>query len=166
MIIKNIRFVVLSVCIPACLAGLTACESYPHDKATAIVTAQYPGKKQPSKCRPYADALFKALKSNHIEAWKVSFLGGSGTEPYIHSMVVYRDAGSYWYADNIFPYPVKTWGTTPLEWAEDRGNVETASGGAANIFSPPASYCTVLKVDTEIPTRRVPRKWGSLYAKR
>ena len=44
-------------------------------------------------------------------------------------MVVYKDAGAYWYADNIFPYPTKCQGTTPMEWAQERDALWLAGGG-------------------------------------
>ena len=76
------------------LAGLASCgTTYPHDTASAIATASYPGKGVLYKCSPYADALFDALKANNIEAWKVYYMGGYWEKTNYHVMVVYKDAG-------------------------------------------------------------------------
>jgi len=104
----------------ACSLGLSSCETYPHDKATALVTAPYPGKNEVNACKPYADALCMALAANHIPAWCVVYWRNNMFGPQGHAMVVYRDAGSYWCADNAFPYPTKCEGTTPLQWAQER----------------------------------------------
>lgn len=104
----------------ACALGLCSCETYPHDKATALVTAPYPGRNEIGGCKPYADALCKTLAAHHIPAWRVDYLRNNMSGPYGHSMVVYKDAGAYWCADNAFPYPTRCQGTTPLEWARER----------------------------------------------
>ena len=130
----------LHVVLPAfaCLLALSACATtYPRDKASGIATAPYPGRGVLDQCSPYADALFDALKVNHIEAWKVYYMGGVTQEYYLHAMVVYRDAGALWYVDNMFPFPTKSWGKTPRECARDRAEQDNG-------------YCLVLKV---IPTK-------------
>jgi hypothetical protein len=85
-----------------------------------IVTAPYPGKREVDKCSPYADALYAALKANHVEAWKIGYMGGQWPSQYFHAVVVYKNAGAYWCVDNIFPYPMKTSGRTPHEWVQAR----------------------------------------------
>jgi len=127
-------------CAAACLFGLASCESVPHDKASSIVAARYPGARELDKCAPYADALFNALKANDIEAWKVSYMCGSWEKTYFHAIVVYKDAGSFWFVDNIFPFPTKSWGKTPRECAKDRSERDS-------------DFCLVLKV---VPSRPDP----------
>ena len=107
-------------CVAASLFSVSACDTYPHDKVAAIVTAPYPGKHQLDQCSPYADALFNALSANNIEAWKVYYMGGGWRESYKHAMVVYKNAGSFWYADNLFPFPTKSSGKDPLDCARER----------------------------------------------
>ncbi|MGB8355698.1 MAG: hypothetical protein WCD79_17495 [Chthoniobacteraceae bacterium] len=125
----------------ACLLILTSCAAtYLHDQASAIATAPYPGERVLDKCSPYADALFDALKAANIEAWKVYYMGGVTQDYYLHAIVVYKDAGAYWYVDNMFPFPTKSWGKTPRECAKDRSERDSA-------------YCLVLKV---IPSRPDP----------
>lgn len=97
-----------------------SCESVPQDKAAAIARANYPGKREVDQCGPYADALFKALQDANIEAWKITYMGGAWEGHYQHALVVYKDAGAYWYVDNMFPYPTRTSGTTPRQWVMDR----------------------------------------------
>ena len=122
----------------ACILSLSSCATtYPHDQASAIATAPYPGRGVLYKCSPYADALYDALKAAGIEAWKVYYMGGVTQEFYLHVIVVYKDAGSYWYVDNMFPFPTKSWGKTPRECAKDRSEQDNG-------------YCLVLKV---IPSR-------------
>jgi hypothetical protein len=130
--------------ILGCMLGLCACETYPHDKATALVTAPYPGKEKPGACKPYADALCKALARHHIPAWRVYYTRNNMCGPNGHAMVVYKDAGSYWYADNEFPYPNKCEGTTPMEWAQEREGVWLAGGSdlytGASFMGPNAAF--------------------------
>ena len=99
---------------------LSSCQTTPQDKATAIATAAYPGKGKIDQCDVYANSLLQALKENNIQAWKICYLNGNWEKSYLHALVVYKDAGSYWYTDNMFPFPTKAWGTTPRQWAQDR----------------------------------------------
>jgi len=161
------------VVLLACALCLCSCETYPHDKATALVTAPYPGKNELNKCKPYADALCKALVKHHIKAWEVFYAARTSTEFQSHAMVVYKDAGAYWYADNIFPYPTKAWGSTPKEWAQDRCNITAVPVGDASIYPAPASSCVILKTYATTPGRSreriAPRnvsKKTHLYARR
>ena len=129
----------------ACLLTLTSCATtYPRDQASAIATAAYPGRRVLDQCSPYADALFDAFKAAHIEAWKVYYMGGVTREYYLHAMVVYKDAGSLWYVDNMFPFPTKSWGKTPRECAKDRSQQDNG-------------YCLVLKVVPSQPDPAVPQ---------
>jgi len=150
---KNPQVVTRSLVL-ACAIALAACADYPKDKATAIVTAPYPGKNQIDQCKPYADALYKALKVQKIKAWEVSFLAQYPTNTNLHAMVVYQDAGSYWYVDNEFPFPTKSWGKTPLEWAQDRSNVTTSITVVNGEFTPPTGYCQVLHVSPTDGSKR------------
>jgi hypothetical protein len=118
-----------ALAIPLCFSS---CESYPQDKATAIVTAPYPGKNNVFACKVYADALSKALASKHIPVWRVYYWRNNKCGPTGHAIVVYKDAGSYWSVDNEFPYPAKCWGTTPREWAEERDAMWLNEGGGLN----------------------------------
>ena len=152
----NILFVVRLLGVVS-IVGLSACETSPKDKASAVVAARYPGKGELDMCKPYADALYKALKSKHIDAWEVYYVGGSGTESYKHAMVVYRDAGAYWYADNVFPYPTKSWGTTVHECVEDRCNIQAGPPGEVDIFSGPQPYCAILKIKSTAHGRSLER---------
>ena len=69
---KNIQSAIItSACALACSMGLTSCETAPHDKATAVVPAPYPGRNEIGACAPYANALYKTLAANHIRAWVV-----------------------------------------------------------------------------------------------
>jgi|GEM_PF-759940 len=147
-------FVVRSFMV-LCIMGMPVWAAYPSDQVTAIVKAPYPGKNELNKCKTYADSLFRALKSKHIEAWEIYYLVGGGSESYQHAIVVYKDAGAYWYADNIFPFPTKSWGKTPLEWIEDRSNIEASSRGPVNIFSGLASYCGILKVNSTVHSHSI-----------
>lgn len=107
--------------LPACaLLLLASCATTPPDKAATIARANYPGKREVDQCGPYADALFKALQDANIEAWKITYMGGAWEGHYQHALVVYKDAGAYWYVDNMFPYPTRTSGTTPRQWVMDR----------------------------------------------
>ena len=131
----GIRFkqlVATSACALAGAVCMSSCETYPKDKATAIVTAPYPGKNVPDACKPYADALCKALAANHIPAWSVYYLRNNMSGPQGHAMVVYQDAGAYWCADNAFAYPTKCSGTTPMEWAQDHEAMWLGNGGDVN----------------------------------
>jgi len=149
-----------------CIMGMPVWAASPSDQVTAIVKAPYPGKHELNKCRTYADSLFRALKSKHVEAWEIYYLVGRGPESYQHAIVVYKDAGAYWYADNIFPFPTKSWGKTPLEWIEDRSNIEASSAGVVNLFSGSPLYCGILKVNSTEHTPSNPGRAPDAFAKR
>jgi len=141
----NVLFVV-RVSVVLCVMGTLAGAASGADKAAEIARATYPGENDQGKCKVYADALFKALKAGHIQAWEIYFLVGSGLESYQHAMVVYHDAGAYWYVDNLFPFPTKSWGKTTREWIQDRCNAVDDPPGPVNIFSEPVIYFGILKV--------------------
>jgi len=131
---KNIQSAIGTfACALACSMGLTSCETAPRDKATAVVTAPYPGRNVTGACGLYANALYKALAVSHIRAWCVLYWRNDVFDSRGHAMVVYKDAGAYWCADNEFPYPTRCEGTTPMEWAQERDATWLAGGGDMSI---------------------------------
>lgn len=107
------------VLLATMLLLLAGCANYPSDTVSGVVTGDLPGAGKIGLCKAYADALFTRLKSMRVECREIYFryigFGCSGG----HAMVIYRDQGAWWIADNTFPYPIRSGAATPQDWIDE-----------------------------------------------
>lgn len=110
------------------ITGCAGCNRYPHDAVSDIVTAKdIPGRNVVDGCKPFADELTKRLRANGVKTCEIYFrYMGTGVVN-AHAIVAYYHAGSWWLADNTFPYPTKADGSTPAQFVDQECATQEAA---------------------------------------